>query len=137
MWNLAFPRSMLLGRGSNCWVALLCGTTSALASMQSLLTASCCSRKEVRYSSFSFPWLFLHALCEDPHSFLCPPSNSRQLCKHLYCTYSTWRKAILLRGDNNSSSAITGCCFEVSEKSCWKTSLLPTFSLQVWTINSP
>lgn len=67
---------------------------------------------------------------EDPHTSLCPPLHySRLLRKGLYCTYSTWREVILLRDDNTSSSAITGHCFEVSEKSYWRASLLPIFSL--------
>lgn len=140
VWNFAFPGTMLLGGDNDCWADLPCSPASSLASIQSLLTcaASCCTRKEDKSSIFSYPWLFLHALCEDPHISPCPLHHySRQLCKSLYCTYSTWRKAILLRDDNISSSTITGHCFEVSEKSYWRASLLPIFSLYVWTTKCP
>lgn len=45
--------------------------------------------------------MFLHDLFEGSHTSLCPLHHySRQLCKDFYCTYSIWRKAILLRHDN-------------------------------------
>lgn len=80
---------------------------------------SCCFLlfKEDMFASFSCPWVFLHALCENSYTSLCHLHHySRQLCKSLYCTYSTRRKAIFLKDDNIFHLQSQVIVFEVSEK---------------------